>query len=139
MPWHPGPRVVREPAPVELHDLAGRVGDRDHERPVEVFVPARPQQAELFEAPSQRRAGLAIARRQAIAERAVGEAQLEVLDQLGRAQAAPLEVAERLGARRQRRVVVGHDLLQHLVVRRVAFNRRWQPWHRRALHAPGAR
>ena len=139
MARHAGPRVVREPPAVELDDLAGLVHDRDHERPVEVLVPTRAQEAELFEAAPQRRPGLAIARRQAIAERAVGEAELEVLDQLGRAETTALEIAECLRARLQRRVIVGHHLLEDLVVGRVAFDRCWQPHHCRALHAPRAR
>jgi hypothetical protein len=139
MARHPGARMVREPPPVQLDDLTGLVRDRDHERPVEVLVPARPQQAELFEAAPQRGPGLAIARRQAVAERAVGEAQLEVVDQLGHAQAAVLEIAQRLGTGLERRVVVGHHVLEQLVVGRVALDRRGQPRHRRALHAAGRR
>ena len=134
MARRPGPRMVREPTPVELDDVAGLVHDRDHQRPVEMLVAARAQQAELVEAPPQRGAGLAIARGQAIAERAVGEAELKMVDELGRAQAAALEIAERLGAGLQRRVVVGHRLLQDLVVGRVPLDRRRQPRHRRALH-----
>jgi len=134
-----GAELVREPPAVARDDLAGRVDDRDHQRPVEVLVPARPQQTELFQAPPQRGPGLAIARGEPVAERAVGEAQLEVLDELRRAQPAPLEVAERLGARRQRRMVVRHHLLEHLVVGRVARDRRRQPRHRRALHVARGR
>src|SRR5216117_3783252 len=120
MPWRPGPRMIREPAPVELDDLAGFVEDRDHERAIEVLVPARAQEPQPLEPSPELGACLPIAGWQPIAERAVGEAELEVIDQLGRAQTAALEIPERLGTRLQRRVIVRDHLLEHLGVGRLA-------------------
>lgn len=76
-------QAFRDLAPVELGDPALLVEDRHDEGAVQVFVAARADHAERLEPLADRRPLLAVLRRQAVAERAVREAELEVLHGLG--------------------------------------------------------
>ncbi len=74
-------------------------------------------------------AALAVFLRQAVAERAVGEAQLEVADHLRVREAARLQILHRLGTLLQRFVIVIDHLPQHALIVGVDLERRLQ-FHR---------
>ena len=90
-----------------------------------MLVAALPQDAQLLQPAAHLRAGGAVLRRQAIAQRPVGEAQLEAVDDLRRLEAARGQILHRLRRLFQRLVVVVHDLQQqHAVVRLPRHGRR---------------
>ena len=104
-----------------------------------MLVPALAVDAELLQPSALLRAGDAVLVRQAVTQRAVGEAQPELLDHLRRLQAALDEILLRLRRLLQRLVIVAHhDFQQPLVVRRVLDQRR-QFRHRAFVSAAGLR
>ena len=77
-------QIRRDLPPVHLHHFAGKIEHRDNQRTVEVLVPGLlvAQDAKLLQPRPLRVAGGAVRRRQMQAQRAVGVAQLETVDDL---------------------------------------------------------
>ena len=126
-----GSQVVVDLAAVNLRHLVLVVLDWEHDAAVEVFVSALAQEAKLLQAHPQRLAVLAIAKRQAKAQRPVGEAQAERLRRGG--DAPPLQVFERRRCLRQPLAVVGQRLIHQRHVVRIERQRTRQTRHRRLL------
>ena len=121
--------VVVDLAAVNLRHLVGRVLDREHDAAVEVLVPALAQEAELLQPRPQRLAVLAITKRQAQAQRAVGEAQAERFD--GGGKAATFQVVQRRRGLRQPLAVVSQRLIHQGHVVGIERQRTRQARHRR--------
>jgi K+-sensing histidine kinase KdpD len=111
-------QVIAQLAPIELHHIATPVAHRDHQRPRQVLVPRRSDHAERLQLAAQLGARLAVLRRQAVAERAIGIAQAEMVDQLLIAQATALKHRQRLRALPKRLRVKADDALKQLALTR---------------------
>jgi len=79
---------------------------------------ARPQQADRLQLTAQCRPGLAVLRRQPVAECAIGEPETEGADQLGMIQPPTIQIRKRVGRLLQRLVViVDHPVQGRLRIR----------------------
>ena len=98
-------------------------------------MPGLPQDTERLQSPAYLSARPAIRDRQPVAQCAVGEAQPEVGDHVGRLQAAPAQKPERIRRLLQRVVVKGHHLSEDLGIAGLPLNRRRQLAHGRRSYS----
>jgi hypothetical protein len=76
-------QVVANLPAVDLGDVARLVHDRNHQAPVEVFVPGGAQYPDRLQPLAHAAAGHALAVRDAQPQGAVGVAQVELVDRFG--------------------------------------------------------
>src|SRR6516164_7165304 len=93
-----GAQPLGDLAAVDFGDFTRGCDHRDHDRAVEVLMSALAQKSDALQLSADRSSLDSILLRQSVAERAIGIAQAERLDRFLRADAAALEVIERLGA-----------------------------------------
>jgi hypothetical protein len=117
-------------AAVHLHDLALRSEERHDEATRQVLVARLAKHAGLLEPLTKRDAALPVSRGEAVAQRAVGEPQLEAIDHLDVEKAAPLEVAHALVALFQRAVVEVDDAREQGLVARLGLELTGERAHR---------
>lgn len=120
---------------IQVHDPSVRVQDRHDQRPAQVFVAAVAQHPQRLQTAPHLRPGLPVGLRQAVAQRPVGVAQPEGLDQLGMGQAPALQVGQGVG----RPLQGGGVVADHLVHQRRVLGRRRhgrQLRHGGGLHRP---
>ena len=97
-----------------------------------MLVPRRlPNDADFLQADPRLRALLPVLVRQVIAERAIGEAQPEVVEHLRMIEAAPLQVGQSLRAVLQRLLVVAEDILHYPLIVGVRLEQRFELHRRR--------
>ena len=128
-----GAQVVQELAAIHFCNKALLVQHRHDQRAVEVFVAGFTVDADFLQAGSDLGAFDAVLLRQAQAQGAVGETQLEVLCGFRRSDAARLEIRQRLGAGFEGVVVVIHDLVEQGLIVGIDRHRRTEGAHRGAL------
>ena len=130
-------QIVQNLAPVHPHRLAVRAQDRHHQRAVEMFVAALPNEPQLLQPLPNRHALGSVAVRHPQPQRPIGKPQPKLFDGRFVVYAAFLEVGQRGGSFQQPLVVVVHHLREQLGIARV--RRKWnrQPWNRRLAHRFG--
>ncbi|OQC68362.1 MAG: hypothetical protein BWX48_00070 [Verrucomicrobia bacterium ADurb.Bin006] len=129
----PRRRRARHAPPVEAHDLTALVMQRHGDAAVEVLVAALAPQAKLLQPRSQPVALAAVLHRQAQAQRPVGEAELEAVNQFVAVQSTRSQIRPRRCRLLQPFVIVaGHLAQQRRVIRR-RIERTRQARHGRLL------
>jgi hypothetical protein len=126
--------VVVDLPPVELHHLALGAQERHHQRTAQVLVPRGAQDAEPRQPGTQELPRLELTRRQPVPERAVREPQPKCRGEVGVLEATPAQVALRVVALEQARVVVIRDLAEQLGVARLLARERLELAAMQALH-----
>ena len=128
-------QVVVDLAPVHAEHVARKVEDGEHDGTVHVLVAAfGAQDAEIFQAPAQRRSGLPVLVRQRQPQLAIGKAQLKVADHLRMHQAAAFEIPQRFRRVLESVVIEAHHIAQGLLIVSIQRDRRWQFRRRATAH-----
>ena len=127
-------QVLHDLPPVDFPDASVLVEHRHHHRPVEMLVPAFPEQAQRLQPRPDRLALPPVLVRQAQAQRPVGEADPEPLRRLLAPDPPLPQVLDGGRVRGQAFVIVPHRLEHQFPVAGVRRQGRFQFWHRRHLH-----